>query len=344
MKTAFITGITGQDGYYLTELLLEKGYKVYGMIRRGSLPTTDRLKPFFDNPNLVLKNGDLADSAVITRLIGEIQPDEIYNLGAMSHVGISFEIPEYTVDVDGTGTLRILEAIRHNGLEAKTKFYQASTSELYGRIQETPQTEKTPFYPRSPYGAAKMYAYWITVNYRESYNIFACNGILFNHESPMRGLGFVTRKITNTVVKIVLGKETQLKIGNLDASRDWGYAKEYVEGMWRMLQVDEPQDYVLATGVTQTVRSFVESAFKHAGITIEWKGEKGTVDEFGICTETGKTLVVVDPQFFRPAEVELLIGDATKAKEDLGWSPKVNCEELVGIMYNADLEYEKKRG
>lgn len=341
MKKALITGVTGQDGAYLAELLLNKGYEVHGIKRRSSMFNTQRVDHLYDDPHhhpkFRLHYGDLSDSTNIIRLVQEIQPDEIYNLGAMSHVKVSFDEPEYTATVDGTGALRLLEAIRICGLEKKTKYYQASTSELYGLVQEVPQSETTPFYPRSPYAVAKLYAYWITINYREAYGIFACNGILFNHESPLRGETFVTRKITMAVANIKHLKQDCLYLGNLDAKRDWGYAPEYVEGMWRMLQADKPEDFVLATGETITVREFVDEAFKVAGINIEWKGKKGTIEEYGVDAKTGKTLVKIDPNYFRPTEVELLIGNPTKAKEKLGWVAKTKFKDLVKIMMEADL-------
>lgn len=334
MKKALITGINGQDGSYLAELLLEKGYVVHGMIRRSSLINTHRINHLYDNPNFTLHYGDLTDGSNITMLIQKIMPDEIYNLAAMSHVKVSFEMPEYVGNVDGLGTLRFLEAIR--SINPEIRFYQASTSELYGKVQEIPQTETTPFYPRSPYGAAKIYGYWITKNYRESYGLYACNGILFNHESPRRGETFVTRKITIAVANIVKGKQDVLKLGNLNAKRDWGYAKDYVEGMWRMLQQEEADDFVLATGRTETIRDFCEMAFKAAGIDIQFQGEG--IDEVGIDAKTGATLVKVDPKYFRPAEVDLLIGDATKAKEKLGWEATMKLEELCKIMVEEDLK------
>lgn len=346
MKKALITGVTGQDGAYLSEFLLKKGYEVHGIKRRSSSYNTQRVDHLYVDPhyesNFKLHYGDLSDSTNLIRLIQEIKPDEVYNLGAMSHVKVSFESPEYTADVDGIGTLRLLEAIRICGLEKSTRFYQASTSELYGLVQESPQKETTPFYPRSPYGVAKLYAYWITVNYREAYNMFAVNGILFNHESPLRGETFVTRKITMAVAAIKKGKQDCLYLGNLDAKRDWGFAKEYVEGMWLMLQAEKPEDYVLATGVTTTVREFAQKAFMAADIQIEWRGKPGTIDEYGVDAKTGKTLVKVDPRYFRPTEVELLIGDPTKAKRNLGWSPKTTIEELVKIMMDADLKAIEK--
>lgn len=343
MKKALITGITGQDGSYLTELLLEKGYEVHGIVRRHSTPCTERLDHLLaDKSNdgrLFLHYGDLTDSSNLHRLIMEIKPDEVYNLAAQSHVAVSFEVPEYTADATGVGTVKLLEAIRQSGLPIK--FYQASTSELFGGIPETaPQSEKTPFYPKSPYGVAKLYSFWITKNYRESYNMFACNGILFNHESPRRGETFVTRKITLAVGKIMAGKQEKLSLGNLEAKRDWGFAGDYVEGMWRMLQQDKADDYVLATNETHTVREFVELAFKEVGVDIEWKGTG--VDEKGYCKKTGKLLVDVNPQFFRPAEVELLWGDSTKAEKELGWQRKVSFPELVKMMVRADCEKQKK--
>src|SRR5574344_2681865 len=324
-KVALITGITGQDGSYLAELLLDKGYEVHGMKRRSSSFNTQRIDHIYqDTHNKDLKfklhYGDLTDSTNLIRLIQEIQPDEIYNLAAQSHVKVSWDCPEYTANSDGLGTLRLLEAIRILGLEGKTKFYQASTSELFGLVQETPQRETTPFYPRSPYACAKIYGYWITVNYREAYNMFAVNGILFNHESPRRGETFVTRKITRSAVRIKLGLEDKLYLGNLSSKRDWGHAKDYVEGMWRILQQDKPEDFVLATGVTTSIRDFCNIAFKEVGIELEWQGTG--VDEKGIDKATGKILVEVDPRYFRPTEVELLLGDSKKAREKLGWTPK----------------------
>lgn len=336
-KTALVTGITGQDGHYLTQLLLQKNYQVVGLIRRASLPNTERLNTFLNHPRLRLVEADLGDSFCLHKIIGDEKPHELYNLGAMSHVGTSFFQPEYAADVNGLGTLRLLEAIRANHLEKHTRFYQASTSELFGKVQTVPQNEKTPFYPRSPYAVAKLYAYWATVNYREAYGIFACNGILFNHESPMRGLNFVTRKITHAVAKICYGQQEVLKVGNLEARRDWGHAQEYVEGMWRMLQADRPSDYVLATGETHTVREFIELAFKHAGLPIRWVGAMGSESEHGVCATSGKVLVEIDPQLKRPAEVDLLVGDASKAREELGWTPKINFEELVKLMMEYDL-------
>jgi GDPmannose 4,6-dehydratase len=342
MKTALISGITGQDGSYLTELLLNKGYTVHGIIRRSSSFNTFRIDHLYNNPELLDKRfflhyGDLTDSSNLNRLVEKIRPDEIYNLGAQSHVQVSFEVPEYTAEVDGLGTLRFIDAIKETGLN--TRFYQASTSELFGLVQEVPQTEKTPFYPRSPYAAAKLYAYWIVVNYREAYNLFACNGILFNHESERRGKTFVTRKISVAVANIMTGQQDLLLLGNLDAKRDWGYAPEYVEGMWRMLQVDEPDDYILATNETHTVREFVEEAFKVLGEEIYWKGE--AENEQGFLKSSGKAVVGINPRYYRPTEVELLLGDYSKAKEKLGWKPKVTFKELVKIMVEAD--YKKRK-
>ncbi|WP_066627856.1 GDP-mannose 4,6-dehydratase [Clostridium magnum] len=339
MKKALITGITGQDGSYLTELLLEKGYEVHGIIRRHSTISTSRLDPLFEDPEignkkLFLHYGDLTDSSNLNRLIEKIQPDEIYNLAAQSHVAVSFEVPEYTAEATGVGTLRLLDAIRESGL--KCKFYQASTSELFGGLPDTaPQSEKTPFYPKSPYGVAKLYSYWITVNYRESYGVFACNGILFNHESPRRGETFVTRKITRAVASIMAGKQEKLSLGNMDAKRDWGFAGDYVEGMWRILQQDEAKDYVLATNETHTVREFVELTFKEVGVEIQWKGTG--VEEKGYDKATGKLLVDVNPRYFRPAEVELLWGDSSKAEKELGWERKVDFSGLVKMMVDADM-------
>lgn len=354
MKTALITGITGQDGTYLAELLLEKGYMVHGIKRRSSLFNTDRIDhlyqdPHDDNVRFKLHYGDLSDSTNLIRIIKDVQPDEIYNLGAMSHVKVSFDTPEYTANADGIGTLRLLEALRILGLEKKTKIYQASTSELYGLVQAVPQSETTPFYPRSPYAVAKMYAYWITVNYREAYGMFACNGILFNHESPLRGETFVTRKITRAVAKIAQGLQSKLYLGNLDAERDWGHAKDYVEAMWLILQQDVPEDFVIATGVTTRVREFVRMAFAEVGIVVEFKGigvdEKAYVvscsnPEFQL--ETGKEVVGVDPAYFRPTEVDLLIGDPTKSKTKLGWTPKYDLAALVKEMVAADVNHFKK--
>lgn len=347
MKKALITGITGQDGSYLAELLLDKGYEVHGLRRRVSLSENnlDRIKHLVKVPQkskkLKLHYGDVTDSSNITRLIQEIQPDEIYNLAAQSHVKVSFDTPEYTANSDALGVLRILEAIRILGLENKVRFYQASTSELYGKVQETPQSETTPFYPRSPYAAAKLYAFWIVKNYREAYGIYGVNGILFNHESPRRGESFVTRKITLAVAKIKHGLQEKLYLGNMNAKRDWGYAKDYVEAMWKMLQLDEPEDLVIASGETHSVREFVEKAFRAAGIEIRWKGEG--IDEKGFDAQTEKLLVEVDPYYFRPTEVDLLLGDPTKAKQLLGWESKLSFEELVTTMVKSDLEYIKKK-
>jgi GDPmannose 4,6-dehydratase len=344
-KTALITGVTGQDGAYLAELLLGKGYTVHGIKRRSSLFNTDRIDHLYQdqhekNVSFRLHYGDLTDSTNLIRIIQEAQPDEIYNLAAQSHVKVSFETPEYTANADGLGTLRILEAIRILGLEKKTKFYQASTSELYGLVQEIPQRETTPFYPRSPYGVAKLYGFWITKNYRESYGMFACNGILFNHESPLRGETFVTRKITRGVAKISLGMQEKLFMGNLDSERDWGHARDYVEGMWMMLQQDEADDYVLATGVKISVREFLNMSFSEVGIKIRWegKGEK----EKGVDAASGRTLVEIDPHYYRPAEVDILVGDASKAKRKLGWTPKCTVQELCREMVHADLELFKR--
>ncbi|MDZ4823201.1 MAG: GDP-mannose 4,6-dehydratase [Flavobacteriales bacterium] len=340
-KRALITGITGQDGAYLAELLLNKGYEVHGVKRRSSLFNTDRIDHLYSDRHekdvkMYLHYGDLTDSTNLIRLVQETMPDEIYNLAAQSHVHVSFETPEYTANADAVGTLRLLEAIRILKLEMKTKFYQASTSELYGLVQESPQTETTPFYPRSPYGVAKLYAFWITKNYREAYGIFACNGILFNHESPMRGETFVSRKITRAAAKISVGLQEKLYLGNLDAQRDWGHAKDYVEGMYRMMQVDVADDYVLATGVTNSVRKFCELAFGHAGIKLEWKGSGA--DEKGVDSKSGKTLIEIDTKYFRPTEVDMLIGDSTKAKNELGWQPLHTFEQLVEEMVKTDLE------
>ncbi len=340
-KKAFITGVTGQDGSYLAEFLLEKNYEVHAILRRSSVFTTARIEHIFHHPNFHTYHGDLADSSNLHRLITQIQPDEIYNLGAQSHVGVSFEVPEYTAEVDALGTIRLLDAIRDAGL--KTKFYQASTSELFGGLPETvPQSEKTPFYPKSPYGAAKLYAYWITVNYRESYGLYACNGILFNHESPRRGETFVTKKITQAVARIHQGKQAVLKLGNLDAKRDWGYAKDYVEAMWLMLQQEQAKDYVIATGKAYTVRQFVELAFAEVGTEIIWQGSG--VNEMGVCKKTGKTLVQIDPKYFRPAEVEYLLGDPSLAQIELGWTAKTSLEDLVKIMIKYDLKFNNYGG
>jgi GDPmannose 4,6-dehydratase len=343
MKTALITGITGQDGTYLAELLLEKGYIVHGIKRRCSLFNTDRIDHLYQDPhishrNFILHHGDLTDSTNIIRIIKDVEPDEIYNLAAMSHVAVSFETPEYTANADAIGALRILEAIRLLGFEKKTKFYQASTSELYGLVQETPQKETTPFYPRSPYAVAKLYAYWITVNYREAYGMYACNGILFNHESPIRGETFVTRKITRALARIKLGLQDCLYLGNLDAKRDWGHARDFVEMQWLMLQQDKPEDFVIATGKQYSVRDFVNIAAEEIGLNISWQGQG--IDEVGIVK--GKTIVKVDKRYFRPAEVETLLGDPSKAKEKLGWSPKTTFRELVSEMIHADLKSAKR--
>lgn len=340
MKKALITGITGQDGSYLAELLLGKGYEVHGLKRRSSSFNTGRIEHLLDNPMFKVHDGDLADSTNLTRLVKEIQPDEIYNLAAQSHVKVSWDCPEFTAETDAVGTLRLLEAIRINGLEKKTKFYQASTSELFGLIQEPIQSEKTPFYPRSPYGVAKMYSYWIVVNYRESFGMFACNGILFNHESPRRGETFVTRKITMAAARISLGMQEKLSLGNLNAKRDWGHAKDYVEGMWRILQNDKPEDFVLATGTTTSIRDFVTMTFKELGIEIEWQGSG--VDEKGINKATGKVVVDVNPAYFRPAEVELLLGDSTKARTKLGWKPTYDLQMLCHEMVESDLDLAKR--
>lgn len=344
-KIALISGITGQDGSYLTELLLDKGYEVHGIIRRSSSFNTFRIDHLYNNPDLLNKRfflhyGDLTDSSNLNRLVEKIEPTEIYNLGAQSHVQVSFEVPEYTAEVDGIGTLRFLDAIKETGL--KTRFYQASTSELYGKVQEIPQTETTPFYPRSPYAAAKLYAYWIVINYREAYNVFASNGILFNHESERRGKTFVTRKITVATSKIVLGQQDKLLLGNLDSKRDWGYAPEYVEGMWRILQAKEADDFVLATNETHTVREFIEESFICLGEEVVWKG-KG-IDEKGILKSTGKEVVSIDPKYFRPTEVDILIGDPAKAKAKLGWEPKTTFKDLVKIMVKSDFAKAQRRG
>ncbi len=340
-----ITGITGQDGSYLAEQLLEKGYEVHGMIRRSSSFNTERIDHLYRDPEILdnklfLHHGDLTDSSNLNRLLEKIGPDEIYNLGAQSHVKVSFEVPEYTAEVDGIGTLRFLDAIKEVGLKDKVRFYQASTSELYGLVQEVPQTEKTPFYPRSPYGVAKLYGYWIIVNYRESYGIHASNGILFNHESPRRGETFVTRKITRAAGRIKEGLEDCLVMGNIDSQRDWGYAPEYTDAMWRILQQDEPGDYVAATNETHTVREFIDETFKHLDMELEFRGEG--VDEVGVERSTGRTLLKIDPRYFRPAEVELLIGDYTKAKETFGWEPTTKFEDLVKIMAEADWKLAQK--
>jgi len=345
MKKALITGITGQDGSYLAEFLIKKGYEVHGMIRRSSSFNTGRIDHLHNDPDILDKHlflnyGDLTDSSNLNRLLEKIQPNEIYNLGAQSHVKVSFEVPEYTADVDAIGTLRFLDAIKDIKLD--TRFYQASSSELYGKVQEIPQNEATPFYPRSPYGVAKLYGHWIIVNYREAYDLYAVSGILFNHESPRRGGTFVTRKITTAAARIKLGLQDILYLGNLNAKRDWGYAPEFVEGMWRMLQQAKPDDYVLATGETHTVREFAELSFKYLGISIEWR--ESNEEEIGIDAKTGKVLVSVDPGYYRPTEVDLLIGNASKAKAKLGWEPKVKFEELVKIMVAADFKKVKERG
>ena len=339
-KVALITGVTGQDGAYLSDLLLEKGYTVHGVKRRSSSFNTGRIDHIYQDPHeadprFVLHYGDLTDSTNLIRIVQETQPDEIYNLAAQSHVQVSFETPEYTSNADGTGTLRLLEAIRILGLEKKTRFYQASTSELYGKVQEVPQSETTPFYPRSPYAAAKLYAYWIVVNYREAYGMHASNGILFNHESPLRGETFVTRKITRAVAGIKLGYQDKLYLGNIDARRDWGHAREYVRGMWLMVQQDEPDDYVLATGESTVIRDFVTEAFAQVDIALDWRG-KG-VDEQGVCRRTGRVIVEIDPRYFRPTEVDLLIGDATKAKQKLGWVHETKWQAMCAEMVAADL-------
>ncbi len=344
-KVALITGVTGQDGAYLAELLLEKGYEVHGIKRRASSFNTDRVDHLYQDPHepgrkFVLHYGDLSDSSNLIRIVQEIQPDEIYNLGAQSHVAVSFESPEYTADTVGLGALRVLEAIRIAGLEKKTRFYQASTSELYGDVREIPQKETTPFYPRSPYAVAKLYAYWITVNYREAYGMYACNGILFNHESPIRGETFVTRKITRALSRVSLGLQDCLYLGNMNSLRDWGHAKDYVEMQWLMLQQDEPEDFCIATGVQYSVRDFVNAAYDHLGKSIRWAGEG--VDEKGYDAETGQCIVAVDPRYFRPTEVETLLGDPSKAREKLGWVPKVTFEEMVHEMMENDLELAKR--
>ena len=353
MKKALITGVTGQDGAYLAEMLLKKGYEVHGIKRRSSLFNTGRIDGFYEDPHIpdrhfILHYGDLTDSSNLTRIIQEVQPDEIYNLAAMSHVHVSFEMPEYTANADGIGTLRILEAVRLLGLANKTKIYQASTSELYGMVQEVPQSEKTPFYPRSPYGVAKLYAYWITVNYREAYNMFACNGILFNHESPLRGETFVTRKITRAVAKIALGLQDAVFLGNLDAKRDWGHAKDYVEAMWLILQQEKPEDFVIATGKTTQIRDFVRMAFSEIGVELSFRGSEE--NEEGVVVSSngkykvpiGQVVVKVDPRYYRPTEVDLLIGDPTKANTQLGWKPKYSLEQMVQEMVASDLNIFEK--
>ena len=334
MKKAFITGATGQDGSYLAEFLLQKGYDVHATIRRSSIFNTQRIDHLLTEKNFYTHWGDLSDSSNLNRLLKEIEPNEVYNLGAQSHVGVSFEVPEYTAEVDGIGTIRLLDSIRDSEIDCR--FYQASTSELFGGIPGSePQNEKTPFYPKSPYGAAKLYAYWVTVNYRESYGLYACNGILFNHESPRRGENFVTKKITKAVAQIHMGKQDVLKLGNIDSVRDWGHAKDYVEAQWLMLQQDEPDDYVIASGESHTVREFTELAFKHIGVDLEWKG-KG-INEIGFDKKSGKELVFIDKQYFRPSEVEVLLGDPSKAKKELGWEAKISFEELVSEMVTYDL-------
>lgn len=340
-KVALITGVTGQDGAYLAELLLDKGYEVHGIKRRASLFNTDRIDHLYQDPhegdrNFILHYGDLTDSTNLIRVVQEVRPDEIYNLAAQSHVAVSFESAEYTANADGIGTLRLLEAIRILKLQDKTRFYQASTSELYGKVQEVPQTETTPFYPRSPYGVAKLYAYWITVNYREAYGIYACNGILFNHESPVRGETFVTRKITRALARIKLGLQDRLYLGNLSAKRDWGHARDYVDAQWRILQQDQPDDYVIATGRQYSVRQFVELAAKRLDIRLRWEGEG--VDEKGYNKATGRCVIAVDPRYFRPTEVDTLLGDATKAREQLGWTPRISFEDLTREMVEEDLQ------
>jgi len=349
MKTALITGVTGQDGAYLAEILLKKGYQVHGIKRRSSLFNTDRIDHLYQDPhelgrNFILHYGDLTDSTNLIRIVQQVQPDEIYNLGAQSHVQVSFETPEYTANADAIGALRLLEAIRLLGLSGKSRFYQASTSEMYGLVQETPQTEKTPFYPRSPYGVAKLYAYWITVNYREAYDLYACNGILFNHESPIRGETFVTRKITRAAAKIALGLQDKLWLGNLDAKRDWGHARDYAEAMWLILQQDQPEDFVIATGITTSVRDFCRMAFRELGVELEFKGagadEKGYVAEIkasGFHFKPGQEVISIDPRYFRPAEVDLLVGDASKANRQLGWKPQHTLADLVHEMVQNDL-------
>jgi GDPmannose 4,6-dehydratase len=345
MKKALITGVTGQDGSYLLELLLEKGYEVHGIIRRSSSFNTGRIDHLYNNPEIhgkrmFLHYGDVTDTSNLNRLLEKIEPDEIFNLAAQSHVKVSFEIPEYTAEVDAIGTLRFLDAIRETGL--RTRFYQASTSELFGLVQEVPQTEKTPFYPRSPYGVAKLYGYWIIINYREAYGLYACNGILFNHESPRRGETFVTRKISIAASRIKLGLQEKLTIGNLNAKRDWGYAPEYCEGMWRMLQQQKPEDFVLATGETHSVKEFTDAVFSEMDMDLDWKGEKE--NEVGMLKKDGRVVIEVDPRYYRPTEVELLIGNPAKAKEKLGWVPKTTFRDLAKMMAKADFEQVKKRG
>jgi GDPmannose 4,6-dehydratase len=344
-KVALITGVTGQDGAYLAEFLLKKGYEVHGIKRRASSFNTDRIDHLYQDPhiehrNFILHYGDLTDSTNLIRIIQEVQPDEIYNLAAQSHVAVSFESPEYTANSDALGTLRVLEAIRILGLEQKTRFYQASTSELFGKVQEIPQTEKTPFYPRSPYAAAKIYGYWITVNYREAYGMYACNGILFNHESPIRGETFVTRKITRALARIKLGLQDKFYLGNMDAKRDWGHARDYVEMQWLMLQQDEPEDYVIATGKQYSVREFVDAAAKCIDVEVEWQGSG--VDEVGINKATGDVIVQVDPRYFRPTEVETLLGDPSKAKQKLGWVPRTSFDDMVKEMVDKDINIAER--
>uniref|UniRef100_A0A8C6SAV2 GDP-mannose 4,6 dehydratase n=1 Tax=Neogobius melanostomus TaxID=47308 RepID=A0A8C6SAV2_9GOBI len=345
-KVALVTGITGQDGSYLAEFLLEKGYEVHGIIRRSSSFNTGRIEHLYQNPqthtegNMKLHYGDLTDSTCLVKIINQVKPTEVYNLGAQSHVKVSFELAEYTANVDGVGTLRLLDAVQTCGLTSSVRFYQASTSELYGKVQEIPQKETTPFYPRSPYGAAKLYAYWIVVNFREAYNMFAVNGILFNHESPRRGSNFVTRKISRSVAKIHLGQQQSFSLGNLDSKRDWGHARDYVEAMWLMLQQEEPEDFVISTGEVHSVREFVEQAFSHVGKTIVWEGKDE--QEIGRCRETGVVHVKVDPKFFRPVEVDFLQGDSSKAYQTFGWKPRVTFAELVKEMVDADIELMKK--
>jgi GDPmannose 4,6-dehydratase len=345
MKKALITGVTGQDGAYLSEFLLKKGYEVHGVKRRSSNFNTARIDHLYQDPHVPNKHfflhyGDLTDTSNLIRILQEVMPDEIYNLGAQSHVQVSFEVPEYSADADGIGVLRLLEAIRILGMEKKVRLYQASTSELYGKVQEVPQAETTPFYPRSPYACAKLYGYWITVNYRESYGIYACNGILFNHESPIRGETFVTRKVTRAAARIKTGLQEKLYMGNIDSRRDWGFAGDYVELMWLMLQQETPDDYVIATGVTTSVRDFITMAFNEAGIMLQWEGRG--LDEKGIDSATGKTLVEIDPRYFRPAEVDLLVGDPTKAITKLGWKPKVQLPELVRMMVSNDMKLAER--
>lgn len=344
MKKAFITGVTGQDGSYLSEFLLSKGYQVHGLVRRSSLEQKLRIDHLYNDPHIEGNNfkvhyGDITDGSNLVRLIDKIKPDEIYNLAAQSHVRVSFDIPEYTANADALGTLRVLEAIRILGLEKHTKLYQASTSELYGKVQDIPQSEKTPFYPRSPYGVAKLYAYWLIKNYREAYNIFACNGILFNHESPRRGNSFVTKKITMAATKIAKGQQEKLYLGNIDSKRDWGYAPDFVESMWEILQQPSPDDFVIATGETHTVREFVEKCFDYLNITIEWKGHG--VNEIGINKKTGNEIINIDPYYFRPTEVDILLGDSSKAKKQFGWKPKTSFDNLIKIMMDFEQSSSK---